>query len=436
MTSKINMMTGAALTVLAFTPALAARAQTASNSNSIGEVVVTATKTGATNLQQTPIAISVVGGGTLQTDRVVTLRDLQTAVADLKITSNGSNAVLYVRGVGGYASNNEQDVGVYLDGVYLGRTNVALESNFNDIARVEVAAGPQGTTFGRNAVGGAVNFISRAPAKTFEMQDTLNLGNYNLIDDAFRMSGPITDKMQAAVALGYSKHDGYLINVNPSEPPTGNANRFNSRFELNYDISATMNNLVRADYMYTNEHWAPLTTLSVRSDDPRFLSCGTTPASCTYAGYPAPLANAKLGNYHYYGSGGLPNNSDIAYGINDLFNWQFNSNINIKNLVAYRTDRAVWLTSGNGTEFLNGATRSNYYEHQFSDELDFAHTFGNLTGVIGLYGWTEFQRQFADSITITNPQVLKTSAGTDSYQDTRFHPVLRRVRQRNLSDHA
>ena len=172
MTRQSKMMSGAALAVLALAPALAANAQTAPNNNSIGEVVVTATKTGATSLQQTPIAISVVGGGTLQTDRVVTLRDLQTDVANLKITSNGSNAVLYVRGVGGYASNNEQDVGVYLDGVYLGRTNVALESNFNDIARIEVAAGPQGTTFGRNAVGGAVNFISRAA-----VQDIRNAGH-------------------------------------------------------------------------------------------------------------------------------------------------------------------------------------------------------------------------------------------------------------------
>ena len=91
MTNKLKMMTGAALAVVAFAPALAARA---ADANSIGEVVVTATKTGATNLQQTPIAVSVVGGNTLQTDRAVTLRDLQTAVADLKITSNGSNAVL------------------------------------------------------------------------------------------------------------------------------------------------------------------------------------------------------------------------------------------------------------------------------------------------------------------------------------------------------
>jgi iron complex outermembrane receptor protein len=234
------------------------------------------------------------------------------------------------------------------------------------------------------------------------------------------MSGPITDRMQAAVALGYAKHDPYLINVNPNEGGAGSENRFNSRFELNYDITPNMSNLVRADYMYTNEHWAPLTTLSISTMDPRFISCGATAASCKFAGYPAPLADAALGNYHYYGSGGQPNNSDIAYGINDLFNWQLNPNLNIKNLVAYRTDRAIWLTTGNGTEFLNGATRSNYDEHQFSDELDFAHTFGNLKGVVGLYGWTEFQRQWADSITITNPQVLKTSPGTDSYQDTRF----------------
>ena len=120
----------------------------------------------------------------------------------LKIIQLNSNAVIFIRGVGGYASNNEQDVGIYEDGVYLGRTSAALDSNFNDLERVEVAKGPQGTTFGRNSVGGALNFITKQPSNTFQFQDTLNFGNYNLIDEAAHISGPVTDKMQASASVG------------------------------------------------------------------------------------------------------------------------------------------------------------------------------------------------------------------------------------------
>ncbi len=236
------MLAGVSLAVLAFAPPLAARA---ADSNTIGEVVVTATKTGATSLQKTPIAISVVGDQTLTTDHAVTLKDLPSEVTALKITNANANVVVYIRGVGGYASNNEQDVGVYEDGVYMGRTSSVFDSNFNDLERVEVAKGPQGTTFGRNSVGGALNFITKQPTSTFEFNDTLNLGNYNLIDEAARISGPITDKLQASAAVGYTKHDGYIQDVVAGVPAIGGQNRVNFRGELKYEFNNDITNLIR-----------------------------------------------------------------------------------------------------------------------------------------------------------------------------------------------
>ncbi len=405
--NKNNLLAGVGLAVLALAPPMAARA-----ADSIGDVVVTATKTGSTNLQKTAIAVSVVGGDVLDKSRVVTLRDLPSAVASLKISNNGSNVVPYVRGVGGYASNNEQDVGIYMDGVYLGRSSVALQSNFNDLARVEVVKGPQGSTFGRNAVGGAINFISREPSKEFQFQNTLNAGNYNLIDEAMRMSGSVTDKMQASIAIGYQNHAGYLINVVPGIPNSGAVNRFSARVGLKYEITENLTNLVRADYMYTHENWAPLTTLLLRTDDPRNVS-----ATGAYTGIAAPLANAEVGNLHYFGAGALPVDSEVIYGISDELNWKINDHIAVKNLVAYRTSKSNFTTVGNGTEFLTGTTNSNYIQHQFSDEINVTHTFGNLKGVIGLFGWTEYQHQFAPSITLVSPFA---ASGSESYQDTRF----------------
>ena len=430
--SKRNMLASVGLCVLALAPALAARA---ADSNTIGEVIVTATKTGATSLQKTPIAISVVGDQTLTTDHVVTLKDLPSEVPALKIASVNANVVPYIRGVGGYASNDEQAVGIYEDGVYMALTSSVFDSNFNDLERVEVDKGPQGTTFGRNSVGGAINFITQQPSNTFQFKDTLNLGNYNLIDEAAHISGPITDNMQASASVGYTKHDGYIQDVVPGVAPMGAQNRVNARFQLKYEFNNDITNLVRADYLYTHENYAVNDSNYISTEDPRFLSCGSTPASCTFAGYPAPLTDAKTGNLGYYGAPAAPMTSELDYGINDELNWKINDNLNLKNLLAYRTAHNQYLSGGNGTEYNTGATQSSYFQHQFSDELTLAHTFGNLKGAVGLYAFTEYERQTANSIGYSVPNTNPASPyyyatyapgynpninGTDSYQDTRF----------------
>jgi iron complex outermembrane receptor protein len=183
---KSDLLAGIGVSVMALAPAVRADAQTTDSgardsATSVQEVVVTATKTGSTDLQKTPLSVDVVGGGDLEQARIVTMRDLASAVAALKITNNNNNVIVTVRGVGGYASNNEQNVGLYLDGVYLGRSSTALQTNFNDLDRVEVVKGPQGTTFGRNSVGGAINFISKGPSDTFQFENTLIIGNLPMV---------------------------------------------------------------------------------------------------------------------------------------------------------------------------------------------------------------------------------------------------------------
>jgi iron complex outermembrane receptor protein len=423
---KVNMLAGVSLAVLALAPPLAARAATAAATASadpngqIADVIVTATKTGATNLQKTPISVSVVGADTLSKNEVVSLKDLPSEVSSLKLINAGVNPIVYIRGVGGYASNNEQDVGIYQDGVYLGRTSAALDSNFNDIERVEVLEGPQGTTFGRNSVGGAVNFISQQPSQTFTAKETLSVGNYNLVDEAFNMSGPVTENVQSAIAVGYYKHDGYVEDVVEGVPPVGAANRVNVRFQTKWEINNDMTNLVRADYLYTNENFGISSTLLLSTEDPRFITCpANTAASCHFNGYASPLADAAIGNYKYYGAGAAQQTAELDYGINDEYNWKINDNLSLKNLVAYRTDENRAYYSGNGTEYLTGATSTLYAQHQFSDEMDLVHSYGNFKGVLGLYGWTEYEHQIGISIKTTAPPAF-TGSESESYQDTRF----------------
>ncbi|HWU02005.1 MAG TPA: TonB-dependent receptor, partial [Novosphingobium sp.] len=147
------------------------------------DIVVTATKR-ETNLQQTPISISVMGQENLKDRHVQSLLDLADgAVPSLRVATfeaRQSALTIGIRGIVPLDANQparEQGVGVYLDGVYLGRSH-GLNAALFDIERVEVLKGPQGTLFGRNTEGGALSMISAAPTGKFEGRVSGGIGNY------------------------------------------------------------------------------------------------------------------------------------------------------------------------------------------------------------------------------------------------------------------
>ena len=117
MNFKSKMMLGVGATALILAANGTASAQSTSSSNTIDEVVVTATKAGTTNLQKTPLAVAVIGGGDLQASQVVNIRELQSLVPALRVTQNSNEMILYVRGVGGRTGGGESGVSVYVDGV-------------------------------------------------------------------------------------------------------------------------------------------------------------------------------------------------------------------------------------------------------------------------------------------------------------------------------
>jgi iron complex outermembrane receptor protein len=152
------------------------------------DIVVTATKR-ETNLQKTPIAISVLGAETIKERKVQSLLDLADGgVPSLRVATfeaRQSALTIGIRGIVPLDANQparEQGVGIYIDGVYLGRQH-GLNASLFDVERVEVLKGPQGTLFGRNTEGGALSLVSRAPTGEFGGRiegGYGNLGAYNL----------------------------------------------------------------------------------------------------------------------------------------------------------------------------------------------------------------------------------------------------------------
>src|SRR3984957_16020304 len=141
------------------------------------EVVVTAQKR-PENVNSVPIVVSVMTNQDLVQTGVDTTQELEWTTPGLVFGNTNGFAEPYIRGIGTdlISPGQESPVGFYLDGVYLPFTSSLLQE-FGDIERIEVLKGPQGTLYGRNTTGGAINIITRDPGQQFTADASLTAGN-------------------------------------------------------------------------------------------------------------------------------------------------------------------------------------------------------------------------------------------------------------------
>ncbi len=194
------------------------------------EVIVTATKTGASSLQDTPMAITALSSDMLDSSGIESVRDIGLLVPGMTITANEQFAQPFIRGIGSiqFHPGNDSATAVHLDGVYLGRP-VMLFTDFVDMERIEVIRGPNGTLYGRNATAGSINLITQKPTDEFKGKVGLELGNFNKRRVKGMVSGPLVEgKVAAKVALMHSQDDGFVKNrgtrLTPP-PPLGDTGR-------------------------------------------------------------------------------------------------------------------------------------------------------------------------------------------------------------------
>ena len=176
----------------------------------VEEIIVTATRRSA-NLQTVPLSVTAIQANTLTAQGVRTVADLPRLVPGLSTTRGSASTNLYLRGVGTSSSgfNTESSVATYIDGYYLPNTASTLFS-FNNIERVEVLKGPQGTLYGRNATGGLVNVITRDPTNVTRVDASIGYGNYDTLSLNLYAATPISDTVSAGVAVTRTKQrDGW-----------------------------------------------------------------------------------------------------------------------------------------------------------------------------------------------------------------------------------
>jgi iron complex outermembrane receptor protein len=171
----LNVAVPSLIVAAAIDPSVAQTAD--SDASSLQEIIVTAQKR-AENVNTVPIVITVLTNQYLIQSGVGTTEQLEWATPGLVFGNTNGFAQPYIRGIGTDLIGPGQDspVGFYLDGVYLPFTTSLLQQ-FGDVSRVEVLKGPQGTLYGRNTTGGAVNIITRDPEQTFSADATVSAGN-------------------------------------------------------------------------------------------------------------------------------------------------------------------------------------------------------------------------------------------------------------------
>lgn len=219
------------------------------------EIVVTAAKR-SENVQSVPISVSAIGGDTLARSRISNVDSLVTKVANLQLTSIvGDNTPIFaLRGVSmsDYSLNQSSPVATYYDEVYKG--NFAfLGVAMYDLERVEVLRGPQGTLYGKNTTGGAVNIISRE-AKLGETSGYLNLGygNYNRYEANGAVNVPLGDKAALRVAGTFARTDGWFRNVEPGMPDLASTREYALRGTLKAEPVEGLTFALRASTSFQN----------------------------------------------------------------------------------------------------------------------------------------------------------------------------------------
>ena len=389
---------------------------------SIEEIVVTARRR-EENLQQVPISVTAITGAQLEARQLYSMDQLSAVVPNLQFDkaapSSGSSSVgqIFIRGIGqsDYTPVTDPGVALYVDGIYLGRSpgNVL---DLIDVERIEVLRGPQGTLFGRNSIGGAINVHSRQPS----FADTRNrielrLGNDDLQALNLRWNQPLTESLATSFAIGRLQRDGYV------ERPydgirTGDRDRWSARGSVHWEPTDKTTATLIVDYTSIDENGAPVVSGGVNDRQPFATFGNAVLETCTaviinpaFDGTPqngppsfpppgAPTGSAP-GCYGaesrpgpFVSEGTFPVMSELdSSGATLTVDWSVGTHWLLKSTTGFREMAMLSSRDGDNTPANIFATRDDYEHDQFSQEvqLRFSSDERGLSAVFGLFYYDE-----------------------------------------------
>ncbi len=450
---RLNLLMGSALCAATMAPAYAyaasgdatakpvadapaaAPADSADPQGQIQDIVVTALKR-ETSLQKTPIAISVLDASVIADRHVQSLMDLADGgVPSLRIATfeaRQSALTVGIRGIVPFDQNQtarDSGVGVYVDGVYLGRSQ-GLNAALFDVERLEVLRGPQGTLFGRNTEGGALSIVTKAPTGEFGGRVSAGVGNFGSYDGQLHLNLPSF----ANIAI---KADAIIQHQDPTvkDPLAGQVgwnayNRVGGRIaarwtpfdgftaDIAFDKAKDENTPFYSQLVNYNPQgrtvgvFDPTTNRLVAPGSPAGAPTCTTciaPLSPLVGVHPTRQSVADVGVPQQY-------SVDETQGFSANLKYHVSSALELRSITAWRkVSTNQWDNSG-GPERVpfapNGKTSryslSDLYQSQFSQEFQAVGSIPQLDYVVGLYYFHEQARESA----ATPPSIQWNATGT------------------------
>ncbi len=409
-----STMLGASLVAIA-TPAFAQDAD-AAGKGQIEEIVVTARKL-SESLQSVPVSVTALTEKGLTTKQVTEVADLQRTAPSMSVATGGTgpSSIIYlaIRGQAQVSPNSLSDnaVGIYIDGVYVGRPMVG-NMGLLDMASAEVLRGPQGTLFGRNTTGGALNLTTHQPSDRFEGYAKVGVGNYNQRVLEGAMNVPLGDEVSVRVAGRYTKHDGYFPNSNTGIAQGSVGGEYAARATVKWSPKSLPITLtVSGDYLdYKDTGNAAAVVLmnpAVLPDaaaiflNPEFLDLASPGQLAFRAAHP------ELANQNWKAGFGMTNPATGNHDIDTNFNrnraksasatltWDI-GDVKLKSITAYRESNTA--DSLNLLGIASPIAFASYYkQNQFSEELQLSGTTGKLDWQTGLYYFVEKGTERSDA---------------------------------------
>jgi iron complex outermembrane recepter protein len=368
-------------------PSFAAEADTANSTASgvaLSEVIVTAQKR-SENLQKTPISISVLTAQDLQNRHIQSLTDLISGgVPSLRVTPYASrpfNLILNIRGVGVMTDTNQPardpGVGVYIDGVYLGRPQ-GLSAALYGVESFEVLKGPQGTLFGRNTEGGALNITTRKPSGEFHLDATAGFGNYGSYQSELHLDLPEYHNISVKVDGVITARDGLVEN------PLAGASDYGAfeRRGLHAQVQWRPTPDFTVNYSYDTSHDDSTTLFSNN------VQAGTNKLAPITPVLPHRVDTAPVGVP-------LQPSTGTQSGHALILTWDVSPALSVKSITSYRElYQDQWQNSPSGAVFTPNGQFARYSlaafdQYQYSQELQAIGEVGRVKYVAGALAYHE-----------------------------------------------
>lgn len=377
--------------------------------SAIEEVIVTAQKR-EQGLQETPIAISAVSAGTIDSKDIRDISAINNMVPNLRLTpvpGSQNSATIAIRGSVTYNPNLtlEPTVGMYMDGIYIGKSYGAV-FDVADLDRIEVLRGPQGTLYGKNTLAGAINLITRQPTGEFGGQLRVGMGNYNLktakldLDlPAIGTAGAGLGELLGKISLSSKRRDGYVDNETlPGLAPADlSAVGGPASVPANAASSSTLGN-AKAFSGRLGLLWRPVDTVEV-SYSFDYSETDQTPQLAQLTRVGAFFSGPIVPDADRFASSKRQSKASVDQSLRDdtdvrghalIATWDAGElgilgDVTLKSLTGYRKMRNIQTLDFDGTPYPLNQSTGDFYFDSLSQELQWIGSTDRVEYVFGLY---------------------------------------------------